>query len=57
MARRNAAMPRIKARVKIRMNRAFGGTTGNLFISEDQGERWQNVSNYLPPIYCVRFAN
>ena len=36
---------------------AFGGTTGNLFISEDQGERWQNVSNYLPPIYCVRFAN
>jgi hypothetical protein len=36
---------------------AFGSTTGNLFVSEDQGERWQNVSHYLPPIYCVRFAN
>jgi hypothetical protein len=35
---------------------AFGSTTGNLFISESQGDRWQNVSNYLPPIYCVRFT-
>ena len=36
---------------------AFGSTTGNLFVSENQGDRWQNVSNYLPPIYCVRFVN
>ena len=36
---------------------AFGSTTGNLFVSESQGERWQNVSHYLPPIYCVRFVN
>ena len=36
---------------------AFGSTTGNLFVSEDQGDSWQNVSHYLPPIYCVRFVN
>lgn len=35
---------------------AFGSTTGNLWISEDQGERWQQLSGYLPPIYCVRFG-
>ena len=36
---------------------AFGSTTGNLFVSENLGDRWQNVSHYLPPIYCVRFVN
>jgi photosystem II stability/assembly factor-like uncharacterized protein len=36
---------------------AFGTTTGNLFISEDRGKSWECVSNYLPPIYSVRFAN
>jgi hypothetical protein len=36
---------------------AFGSTTGNLWLSEDQGERWQSVSNTLPPIYCVRFVS
>lgn len=35
---------------------AFGSTTGNLWLSEDQGERWQQVSSTLPPIYCVRFG-
>lgn len=35
---------------------AFGSTTGNLWVSEDQGETWQNLSCHLPPIYCVRFA-
>jgi hypothetical protein len=35
---------------------AFGSTTGNLFVSDDQGEHWQCVSHTLPPIYCVRFA-
>ena len=35
---------------------AFGSTTGSLWVSEDQGDRWQCVSAHLPPIYCVRFA-
>jgi photosystem II stability/assembly factor-like uncharacterized protein len=36
---------------------AFGSTTGNLWLSEDQGDTWQNLSTSLPPIYCVRFAS
>ena len=36
---------------------AFGSTTGNLWLSDDQGDHWQQVSGFLPPIYCVRFAN
>ncbi len=35
---------------------AFGTTTGSLWISEDQGDRWEAVSEHLPPVYCVRFA-
>jgi hypothetical protein len=35
---------------------AFGSTTGNLWLSEDQGDHWQELSTFLPPIYCVRFA-
>ncbi|MDP2310610.1 MAG: hypothetical protein Q8P18_31615 [Pseudomonadota bacterium] len=35
---------------------AFGSTTGNLYISEDGGERWITVENNLPPIYAVRFG-
>lgn len=35
---------------------AFGSTTGSLWISEDQGDSWQTISNHLPPIYTVRFA-
>jgi hypothetical protein len=35
---------------------AFGTTTGSLWVSEDRGERWQCVSNHLPPIHCVRFS-
>ena len=34
---------------------AFGSTTGNLWLSDDQGDRWQTVSEHLPPVYCVRF--
>ncbi len=37
-------------------NVAFGSTTGNVFASADRGESWQCVSNYLPPVYSVRFA-
>ncbi len=35
---------------------AFGSTTGNLWVSENEGDRWETVANYLPPIYSVRFA-
>ncbi len=34
---------------------AFGSTTGSLWISEDQGDTWNTVSNYLPPVACVKF--
>ncbi|VUD56368.1 hypothetical protein TDB9533_02023 [Thalassocella blandensis] len=34
---------------------AMGSTTGNLWVSENGGDNWQNISNYLPPIYAVRF--
>ena len=34
---------------------AFGSTTGSLWISEDQGDSWQTVSEHLPPVLCVRF--
>lgn len=35
---------------------AFGSTTGSLWISENQGDHWQCISQHLPPIYCVAFA-
>ena len=35
---------------------AFGSTTGNLWVSEDGGDRWAHVSAHLPPIHVVRFA-
>ena len=34
----------------------MGSTTGNLWSSEDGGERWRHISAHLPPIYAVRFA-
>lgn len=36
---------------------ALGSTTGGLWISEDQGDNWQMVSQDLPPIFVVRFVN
>ena len=36
---------------------AFGSTTGSLWISSDAGDRWQQLSAHLPPVYCVRFAD
>lgn len=36
---------------------AMGSTTGSLWVTEDQGDRWTLVSAHLPPIYCVRFAS
>ena len=35
---------------------AFGSTTGNLFVTEDQGDSWHAVAGHLPPIYSVRYA-
>ncbi len=34
---------------------AFGTTTGSVFISEDQGDTWHNVTQHLPPVYALRF--
>ncbi len=36
---------------------AFGTTTGSLWSSDDQGERWKQISTHLPPIYCLRFVD
>lgn len=36
---------------------AFGTTTGNLFISNDKGDHWQVINNYLPMIYSLQFAD
>ncbi len=35
---------------------AMGSTTGSLWISEDQGDRWTLASAHLPPIHDVSFA-
>jgi hypothetical protein len=35
---------------------ALGTTTGGLWISDDQGNRWQTISSSLPPIHAVRFS-
>lgn len=35
---------------------AMGSTTGNLWISEDQGDTWELINAHLPPIYAVRFG-
>ena len=35
---------------------AFGSTTGNLWVTDDQGDHWHTVSQTLPPIYAARYA-
>ena len=35
---------------------AFGSTTGGLWVSEDGGERWSEITHTLPPVYAVTFA-
>lgn len=35
---------------------AFGSTTGGLWVSEDQGDSWREITHTLPPVYSVRFA-
>jgi photosystem II stability/assembly factor-like uncharacterized protein len=35
---------------------AIGSTTGGLWITENQGDHWRELSVHLPPIHAVRFA-
>tara|TARA_R110000824_G_scaffold52692_4_gene146098 strand:+ start:27183 stop:28280 length:1098 start_codon:yes stop_codon:yes gene_type:complete len=35
---------------------AIGSTSGNLWLSADQGDNWQELSHTLAPVYCLRFA-
>ena len=35
---------------------ALGSTTGNLWISEDAGDRFTTVSTHLPPVHAVCFV-
>lgn len=34
----------------------MASTTGSLWISENEGDDWAQLSSQLPPVYCVRFA-
>lgn len=34
----------------------FGTTTGNVFFSQNRGDSWQVLSNYLPMVHAVGFA-
>lgn len=35
---------------------AFGSTTGGLWVTENQGDRWTEITHTLPPIHAVTFA-
>jgi photosystem II stability/assembly factor-like uncharacterized protein len=35
---------------------ALASTTGGLWLSEDQGDRWTQAPARLPPVYAVRFG-
>lgn len=35
---------------------AFGSSTGNLWVTADQGDSWHDVAHHLPPIYAVRYV-
>ena len=34
----------------------FGTATGEVFLSADEGQHWENVAKELPPVRCVAFA-
>ena len=36
---------------------AFATTTGGLYVSEDQGDRWREITHSLPPAHAVRFVD
>jgi photosystem II stability/assembly factor-like uncharacterized protein len=35
---------------------ALGSTTGNLWITEDAGDSFEQICEHLPPIYAVHFV-
>lgn len=35
---------------------AFGTTTGSVWVTENGGDHWTQLSAHLPPVYCVRFG-
>lgn len=35
---------------------AMASTSGNLWLSEDGGERWQGLSYHLPPVSALAFG-
>jgi hypothetical protein len=35
---------------------AMASTTGNLWVSDDAGESWAEVSGHLPQVYAIRFV-
>jgi len=35
---------------------AFGSTTGGVWLTEDQGEHWNELGYRLPPVHAVRFG-
>lgn len=35
---------------------AMGSTTGNLWLSADQGDSWQSLNTHLPPVYALAFV-
>ena len=34
----------------------FGTRTGQLFASADEGDTWQALAEWLPPVVCVKAA-
>ena len=34
----------------------LGTTTGNVFVSEDRGESWEQAAGFLPPVYSVQIV-
>ena len=34
----------------------FGTRAGQVFASDDEGEGWQSIAEYLPAVLCVRAA-
>lgn len=35
---------------------AMGSTTGNAWVSHDEGDSWEQLSGHLPPVYAVKFG-
>jgi len=34
----------------------FGTSTGQVFASTDEGENWDEIASYLPPVWSVEVA-